>query len=179
MIIWLNGPFGVGKTQLAKELHTRLPGSFIFDPEEVGFALRKLIPPEERLEDFQDYPLWREMVAKTLLYSASSGVPLIVPMTLVNARYFEEVVGFLRAQGQVVHHVVLMGSREVILDRLERRGDGADSWAAGQLERCLKELSQFDPNEHVQTDDRTLSEVAEVVVKRLGLAFPRCKLTRD
>lgn len=169
MIIWLNGPFGVGKTQLAEELQSRLSGSFIFDPEEVGFALRKLIPPGQRLEDFQDYPPWREIVAKMLLYSASGGVPLVVPMTLVNTRYFEEVVGFLRRQGQVVHHVALVGSREVILDRLEQRGDGADSWAAGQLERCLNGLSQFDPSECIQTDDLTVSEVADIVMKRLEL----------
>ena len=169
MITWLNGPFGVGKTRLANELQTRLPGSFVFDPEEVGFALRKLIPPERHLEDFQDYPLWREMVAKTLLYAASDGkTPLIVPMTLVNPGYFEETIGFLRARGQEVHHVVLTASKETILNRLEKRGDGS-SWAAGQLERCLDGLNRFDPGEHVQTDDLTVSGVADIVMERLGL----------
>ena len=169
MIIWLNGPFGVGKTRLANELHARLPGSFVFDPEEVGFALRKLIPPEQRLEDFQDYPLWRETVAKVLLYSASGGVPLIVPMTLVNPDYFEEIVGVLRARGQEVHHVVLIASREAILDRLETRGDDGFSWAAGQLERCLGGLKQFDLAEHLETDDLSVSEVADEVLERLSL----------
>ncbi|WP_317106532.1 hypothetical protein [Chroococcidiopsis sp. SAG 2025] len=37
MIIWLNGAFGIGKTQTTFELHSRIPGSFVFDPEQIGF----------------------------------------------------------------------------------------------------------------------------------------------
>jgi chloramphenicol 3-O-phosphotransferase len=33
MIIWLNGAFGAGKTQTAFELHSRIPDSYVFDPE--------------------------------------------------------------------------------------------------------------------------------------------------
>jgi deoxyadenosine/deoxycytidine kinase len=34
MLIWLNGPFGVGKTQTAHELSRRLPTSVVCDPEQ-------------------------------------------------------------------------------------------------------------------------------------------------
>ncbi len=34
-LIWINGPFGLGKTQLAFELHLRLAGSNGCDPEYV------------------------------------------------------------------------------------------------------------------------------------------------
>jgi tRNA A37 N6-isopentenylltransferase MiaA len=33
MLLWLNGPFGGGKTQTAHELQRRLPGSIVCDPE--------------------------------------------------------------------------------------------------------------------------------------------------
>ena len=76
MIVWINGPFGVGKTTLAVELAARIENSFIFDPEEVGFMIRKLTPPSKQLADFQDYPLWRELVVKTILYAtAESQLP--------------------------------------------------------------------------------------------------------
>ena len=39
MLIWVNGPFGGGKTQTAHELQRRLPGSALCDPELVGFGL--------------------------------------------------------------------------------------------------------------------------------------------
>jgi hypothetical protein len=35
MLLWINGPFGGGKTQTAHELQRRLPGSVICDPEHV------------------------------------------------------------------------------------------------------------------------------------------------
>jgi hypothetical protein len=33
MLLWINGPFGGGKTATAHELNRRLPGSAVCDPE--------------------------------------------------------------------------------------------------------------------------------------------------
>jgi uridine kinase len=41
LIIWLNGAFGAGKTTAAFELCRRLPDSFVYDPENVGFFPKK------------------------------------------------------------------------------------------------------------------------------------------
>ena len=41
MILWLNGSFGAGKTTVAHELQRRLPDAFVYDPENVGYFLRK------------------------------------------------------------------------------------------------------------------------------------------
>ncbi|MFB4192719.1 hypothetical protein ACE15J_28305, partial [Klebsiella pneumoniae] len=41
MIIWINGPFGAGKTTLAERLRDRRPKSLIFDPEEIGFVVKE------------------------------------------------------------------------------------------------------------------------------------------
>lgn len=40
VILWLNGPFGVGKTSAADALLQRMPGALLFDPEPFGTALR-------------------------------------------------------------------------------------------------------------------------------------------
>ncbi len=42
MIVMLNGSFGVGKTTVAKLLCQALPGSAIYDPEWVGYILKRL-----------------------------------------------------------------------------------------------------------------------------------------
>jgi hypothetical protein len=47
MIIWINGAFGGGKTTLAEELHRRLPDALPFDPEYVGYILRRWAPPAD------------------------------------------------------------------------------------------------------------------------------------
>jgi 2-phosphoglycerate kinase len=44
MIIWINGAFGVGKSHTSAELVRRLDNTFLFDPEKVGFFLRKHLP---------------------------------------------------------------------------------------------------------------------------------------
>lgn len=41
MIIWLNGPFGVGKTTLANLLHQEIPDSILYDPEYLGDFFKK------------------------------------------------------------------------------------------------------------------------------------------
>lgn len=66
MIIMINGAFGVGKTSVANELVKQMDNSMIFDPEEVGFMLRNIIPNEIKQKeantgDFQDLQLWKEL----------------------------------------------------------------------------------------------------------------------
>ncbi|WP_206055066.1 hypothetical protein [Nocardia sp. CS682] len=80
MLLWINGPFGGGKTQTAYELHRRLPGSVICDPEQVGFGLHRMMPSDLRA-DFQSYPSWRQGVFEVLdhVLAQHDGV-VIAPM---------------------------------------------------------------------------------------------------
>ena len=41
MVVWLNGAFGAGKTTCAFELNRRLADSYVFDPENAGYYIRK------------------------------------------------------------------------------------------------------------------------------------------
>jgi hypothetical protein len=63
--VWINGPFGGGKTQTSHEIQRRLPDSVICDPEEVGFGLLRMTPSPLR-HDFQDQPSWRQGVFEVL-----------------------------------------------------------------------------------------------------------------
>jgi len=54
MLLWINGPFGGGKSSTARELRDRLPGSLICDPEHLGFGLQRMLPTGFR-RDFQDF----------------------------------------------------------------------------------------------------------------------------
>ena len=103
MIIWLNGAFGAGKTTAAFELCRRLPASFVYAPENVGFFLRKNMPPVCHTPDFQDMPLWRSFNFQVLkeLHAHYNG-PVIVPMTLVSPAYHQEILGCLADRKSVV-----------------------------------------------------------------------------
>jgi AAA domain len=171
MIIWLNGAFGTGKTQTAFELHSRIPGSFVFDPEQIGFSLRKVIPSEMH-RDFQDHLVWREFTYKSLRYVAEnfSGV-IIVPMTIVNPLYYDQTIGALCQAGLQVHHFTLLASRETILRRLRQRGDGSNSWGARQLDRCLNSLSDEKFAAHLNTEGKTIEAVAEEIACYIDLTL--------
>jgi AAA domain len=169
MIIWLNGAFGVGKTQTAFELHSRVTDSFVFDPEQLGFALRKVVPPSMH-RDFQDHPLWREFTYQGLRYVVENFAgTIIVPMTVVEPLYFDQTVGMIRREGLQVQHFTLLASRSTVLRRLQRRGDGKNSWNTRQLDRCLKSLANEKFAVHLNTESKSIEAVAEEIAHHAGL----------
>jgi hypothetical protein len=174
VVIWINGAFGAGKTQTAFELNRRIPNSFVYDPENIGFFIKKNIPSSIVKGDFQDYEAWREMNYTFIKYIEERyDGTLIIPMTIVNPRYFNEIVGVLRNKGLEVKHFALMASKETLLKRLKGRGDGVNSWGARQIDRCLMGLSNKIFAEHIDTENMSIEEVAEKIAFLSGISlFP-------
>ncbi|MER7690148.1 AAA family ATPase [Streptomyces sp. NPDC097610] len=185
MLLWINGPFGGGKTQTAHEIQRRLPGSVVCDPEHAGFGLRRMLPPELR-GDFQDLASWRQGVVEVLdlALGKHDGV-VIVPMTVTSARYFEETVGRLTELGHDVRHFALLAERETVLKRLRERGFGHllqyvagkdaplrhESWAVRQLDGCLERLREPEFAEHLWTDHTTVAKTADRIAVLAGLTL--------
>jgi ABC-type uncharacterized transport system fused permease/ATPase subunit len=42
VLVWIDGAFGVGKTTVAKALARLWPVALTFDPEQLGFLLRRV-----------------------------------------------------------------------------------------------------------------------------------------
>lgn len=174
MIIWLNGAFGAGKTETANEVHRRIPKSYIYDPEILGQTTRWVFPKEIKKADFQDYDVWREANFSFLKYLEREydGV-IIVPMTIVNPQYFDEIIGRLREQGITVNHFVLSASKNTIDDRLQERGEEINSWPSQQIDRCLQGLTNEIFKPQIDTESRTISEVAETIAEMVGIELLR------
>jgi hypothetical protein len=62
MILFINGPFGVGKTSVARLLVHKMPRSMLYDPEMIGAVLHRVLGPFGKAEDYQDYALWRPLL---------------------------------------------------------------------------------------------------------------------
>lgn len=170
MIIWINGTFGCGKTSVSNELNKRLENSYVYDPEEVGFFIRENIPSDLKNNDFQDFYLWREFNYSMLSYiSTNFKGTIIVPMTIINERYFDEIVGKLKSDGLVVKHFTLLASRDTLLDRLNRRGDGENSWVNNRIDRCIQCLDSEYFKEHIITDEKAIEEIAEIIANSCSL----------
>jgi hypothetical protein len=185
MLVWINGPFGGGKTQTAHELRRRLPGSVICDPEDVGFGLHRMTPREMR-GDFQDLAAWRLGVFEVLdrVLERHDGV-VIAPMTVVEPTYFAETVGRLRERGQDVRHFALLAQRTTVIRRLRERGFGRalqvvagpaaslrrETFALSKLDVCLERLRDPAFAEHIWTDDITITQVADRIAASSGLTL--------
>ncbi|MCA0754176.1 AAA family ATPase [Paenibacillus sp. N4] len=170
MIVWINGAFGAGKSQTAYELQRRVPGSFVYDPENAGYFIQKNLPKSVRKDDFQHYPMWREMNYSMLNHLNGSFDGLIIaPMTIADKHYFQEIVGRLREDGVTVHHFALCASPDTIRKRLRKRGERSGCWAERQIERCLEGLADPVFREHVDTDDMTVSGQVEYIASRMNV----------
>ncbi|WP_055616217.1 AAA family ATPase [Streptomyces phaeochromogenes] len=185
MLLWINGPFGGGKTQTAYELQRRLPGSVVCDPEHAGFGLRRMLPPELR-GNFQDLASWRQGVVEVLdlALTKHDGV-VVAPMTVTDFGYFDETVGLLREKGHDVRHFTLLAERETVLKRLRERGFGhllqyvagkdaplrRESWAVEQLDHCLERLREPEFAEHLWTDHTTVARTADRIAVLAGLTL--------
>ncbi|MPY51550.1 AAA family ATPase [Streptomyces acidicola] len=185
MLLWINGPFGGGKTQTAHEIQRRLPDSVICDPEHAGFGLRRMLPPELR-GNFQDLESWRQGVVEVLdlALTKHDGV-VIAPMTVTSPAYFAETVDRLRELGHDVRHFTLLAERETVLRRLRERGLGhllpyvagkrgslrRESWAVEQLDHCLEALREPEFAEHLWTDQSTVPKTADRIAVLAGLTL--------
>lgn len=169
MIIWINGAFGSGKTQTAHELHRRIKNSYVYDPENIGFFIRDNTPSELKNSDFQNYYLWRAFNCDMLSYIAQNynGI-IIVPMTITNRQYYDEIIGGLSKEF-TVKHFILSAKKETILKRLGKRLETKNSWAAQQIDRCIEAFSTNITEITIKTDEMTIFEVTEEIAGQCSI----------
>jgi AAA domain len=176
MIVLINGSFGVGKTTIAKLLRHSLPGSAIYDPELVGFVLRRL-PKWIKLngagsDDYQNIALWRRSaVAGVRLFRLFASGPIIVPMAFSRRDYFDEVVTGIRPLDSEVRVFCLRAGLATVKKRLVERGTKIEGpgteWIARRIIECVEAHKDLHFGEPVDTESRSAREVAEEIINRL------------
>lgn len=168
----INGAFGVGKTSVAKKLTNKIANSMIYDPEEVGFMLKKIITDDiksdkELTDDFQDLEIWRKLVVKVaeeLIFKYKKN--LIVPMTIRKKEYFNYIYnGFELLDGQVYHYCLTASIWE-IQKRLLNRGDNIDDWTYTQSENCVKSFEDSFFKHHINTENKSVNDVVEIILNK-------------
>ncbi|MCX4684015.1 AAA family ATPase [Kitasatospora purpeofusca] len=175
MFVFVNGPFGVGKSTTTALLAERLPQALVINPEAIGHMLWAQLPEALRTEEFELEPLWPPLTHCMLDQAARAyDRPVIVPMTIARHTVFDRIVRPLHEAGHHVHHFTLLAPPAVIRARLRERGEGPDkwgplSWEGNQVERCLEALRQPAFAEHIDTEHRPAAEVADEILTRTGL----------
>lgn len=182
MIVWINGAFGAGKTTVAYELCRRLEDAFIYDPENIGYFLRKNTPKECDKEDFQDISLWRSFNFSALkLIAEEYGGTIIVPMTLVNKAYYDEIIQSLLDCGIPLRHFILCAEKSMLLKRLKKRNLGMlgrEKFAVNAIDKCLNAFEHDITDTKITTDNMTVKQIAELIANESGLSLLEDNLNR-
>ena len=182
MILWINGAFGSGKTTTAFELNRRLSDSFVYDPENVGYFIRRNTNGLFDKGDFQNIPLWREMNYKILKMIAENyNGTVIVPMTLVNPEYYGGIIERLISDGIEVKHYILYAERAEIKRRIKKRTlpfSGKDSFALDAVDRCADAFDNCIKDIKIYTDHISVDDVVNKIADLSRLKLSTDKKTR-
>lgn len=163
MIIWINGSFGAGKTTVAEKLKEKIDKSIIYDPEKIGIFLSNTLQTKE--DDFQDYKLWRTINYEMLKNLYTEFEVIIVPMTITNLQYYDEIVGRLERDGINIKHFILIASKENIISRLNARGNSTE-WAYMQVDRCDKAFKDnYFRGQKIDTNTKSVEAVCNNLIE--------------
>lgn len=180
MVLWINGAFGAGKTTAAFELKRRVENSFVYDPENFGYFIRKNAPPSFSDGDFQDIPLWRETTFKMLeLLSNRYDGLIIVPMTLVNVEYYNEIIIKLINSGITVRHFILYASKDTLFKRLRKRSLGrTDTFAIKSIDRCIHSFDNAINEVKILADNKNVDDIVMEIAEKSGISLKPDKRTK-
>ena len=171
MILFINGPFGVGKTSVARVLVERLPSAMLYDPEVIGYVLRRVLGPLKKVEDFQDCALWRGLVvAVARVLRAASDRTLVIPMSVWRREYFDPIAAGLRRVDPDLRCFRLTASKGELVRRISSDSEdpGAYGWRMTHVEVCLSAAQDPAFGTEIPTDDVAPAGVAGRILQSVA-----------
>lgn len=174
-LIWINGPFGVGKSSAAERVAAAL-GGIEFDPERLGGVLRALVVPTP--DDFQSLVCWQLATVGALsgLISDMPDRPLVMAMTV----YRPDVRRVLRegiiSTGVPTLEVVLTADEATIRRRLNSRARGplypvrrrSRDWALTRAGEAIRAFRLDGGDVLLDTTSLSPGEVSEAILEQVG-----------
>jgi len=171
MIVFLNGPFGVGKSTTARILATLLPQAVHYNPEHIGAGLRMAFGPLYRVTDYQDVAAWRRLVPVGARLCRLRYRTVVMPMTVWRRDYLDELVERLQCVDDDLVDAVapdagnqLLGPEEQNPEQRKRCKDDREQHPTGALEH---------PNRPIPVAARHDQRLCHLERLRTSLGSPR------
>lgn len=166
MIIWISGPYGVGKSTLAECLLNKIENAMIFDAEEVGNAVRGNYPNNPHGVIFEDYHLWSEFNYKLLKDIHNNfNHNILVPMTLIRENSYKNIIEKLIKDGIDTKFIVLDASYENIYNRILARGEDENCWCIENIKMSKDLIKITDYDYYINTDNRSVEEISNIIIE--------------
>lgn len=164
-LLWLNGPYCVGKRTLAQCLRDHWQ-AIMLDAEELGLVLQQGLPPRLPPEldpgDLQDLPAWHRAIARVGTDLAHMWRPLVVmPATLYNGPAVTRLLERFRRSQVDVLHVVLTCDEVELRARINNQSVDRDAkrWAIQHLRPAVAGLSDISDAVQLDTTGRPLDQL--------------------
>jgi shikimate kinase len=172
VVLWINGPFGVGKTSVARALVQSRTDMRLFDPEWVGYMLQANLPDVPH-DDFQDLAPWRALVPRVVAeVSRLTGQTLVVVQTVVVESYWRELSDGLETEGLTATMVLLHCETDELVRRIGRDENepNAQRWRLSHISAYEEAHSWLigEAAEVIDTTKRQITETAEIVANSYG-----------
>ena len=169
-LVWINGPYGVGKTTLAIFLRDRW-GAVVFDADALGLALQEGLPTEHQVDDFTDLVVWRSSVVGVGCELARAYGPLVaMPMTAHEPDAVIAILEGFRRAGIDVVHVVLGADEAVLRARIHARplDELAKRWCLERLRPVVTSLRLLGGDVRIDTSHQPPDQLASALAGELG-----------
>ena len=92
---------------------------------------------------------------------------LIIPMTITNIDYYNQIMGNLIEDGVEAYHFILNADKENIKHRLISRGERENSWAEQQIDRCLEAFKSNINGKKINTNNLSVEQVVNIIIKKI------------
>lgn len=172
MILFISGPFGVGKTSVVKVIVEKTPNAMVYYPEVIGSALRGVLGPVKKVNDSEYYALWRKLVVVVVarMLRAASARTSVIPMTVWRRDYFDPIVAGLRRVDTDLWCFRLTASERELTRRIasDTEDAGAYGWRMSHLGVSLGASRDPAFGAEVPTDGLTPTEVAGRILESAG-----------
>jgi AAA domain len=159
----VNGPFGVGKSTLARCLVGRLESACLFNPEDVGGLLRSSLGA---IADYRVWPEWRRLVVAVIDQLTRSRAWVVTPMSVSSKEHWSEISDSIERLGVPLLAVVLVGDEEAVARRIAESDESAETkmFRLDYLAADLPALNTSAFGRIVDTTGQTAGDVCDAVL---------------
>jgi hypothetical protein len=168
-LVWLNGPYSIGKRTLAEFVRDHWQVA-MFDAEAWGNTLQRGLPAQHDAGDLQELEVWLRSVLRLGTELAWAFRPVVVmPATIYRRNAVLQLLDRFRKAGVDVVHVVMSTDEATLRARIHDRDVDAYAkrWAIQHLRPSLAGLSGLQDTLQLDATSRSPEQLAKDLARVL------------